>query len=248
MRLKDKVIIVTGASRGIGNAVADKMLSEGASVVVCASNQKNADKAAAVLKEKHKNSAILPIGVDNHSTKEIEKAVKLVKETFGKIDVLVNNAGITGATPFLQMTEEEFSNMMEVNLMGVFRWCKAVVPLMIENKGGSIINTSSMVGTYASKSGCNYGTSKFAVNGLSKSLAKELGQYNIRVNCVAPGVTKTDMVASVPDRLIDALSNMTPLQRVGLPEELAGAYVYLASDEASFVTGSIISVDGGLIN
>ena len=160
--------------------------------------------------------------------------------------MLINNAGISSGTNFLEMTEEEFSNLMEVNLMGVFRWCKAVVPLMKDN-GGSIISTSSMVGTYGTKSGCSYATSKFAVNGLSKSLAKELGKYNIRVNCVAPGVTATDMVEALPDSVVDGLSQMTPLSRVGRPEELAGAYVYLASDESSFVTGSIIAVDGGLV-
>ena len=246
MRLKNKVIIVTGASRGIGYAVADKALSEGGTVIVCASNQNNADKAVLSLKKSHPSSDILGVGVDNHNTKEIEKAIELIDLTFGKIDVLINNAGITASTPFLQMSEEEFSNMMEVNLMGVFRWCKAVVPLMKEN-GGSIINTSSMVGTYGTSSGCHYATSKSAVNGLSKSLAKELGKYNIRVNCVAPGVTKTDMVSSIPDNFLNSLAGMTPLNRVSKPEELAGAYIYLASDESSFVTGTIIHVDGGLI-
>lgn len=246
MRLKDKVIIVTGASRGIGYAVADAILKEGGKIVVCASNQKNADKAVTSLRKAHSNSEILGIGVDNHNTKEIEKAAELVKSTFGKVDVLINNAGIASDTQFLNMTEEEFTNMLEVNLMGVFRWCKTIVPLMKDN-GGSIINTSSMVGTYGSKSGCDYATSKFAVNGLTKSLAKELGPYKIRVNSVAPGVTQTDMVAAIPDKFIDSLAGITPLSRVGKPEEIAGAYIYLASDESSFVTGANLAVDGGLI-
>lgn len=246
MRVKDKVIIVTGASRGIGNAVADALLAEGAKVVVCASNQKNADKAVSSLKEKHKNSEILGIGVDNHQGKEIEKAVGLVYDVFGKVDVLINNAGITSSTPFLEMSEQEFIDIMEVDVTGMFRWCKVVVPIMKDN-GGSIINTSSMVGTLGTKSGCAYAVAKFAVNGLTKSLAKELGSYGIRVNAVAPGVTETDMVAALPEQVIDSLISMTPLGRAAKPEEITGAYVYLASDESSFVTGSIVSVDGGLV-
>ena len=136
---------------------------------------------------------------------------------------------------------------MNVNVNGIFRWCKAVAPIMKDNDGGSIINTSSMVATFGQKSGCSYAASKAAVNGLTKSLAKELGQYGIRVNAVAPGVTKTDMVAAIPDKFIDALAAMTPLGRVGTPKELAGAYVYLASDESTFTNGTIIGVDGGLV-
>ena len=247
MRVKDKVIIVTGASRGIGYAVADKLLSEGAKLVACASNQKNADKAVVALKGSHPNAMILGLGVNNNESKEVEKAVKKVHETFGKIDVLINNAGITTDVSFFDMTEEEFVNVMNVNVTGIFRWCKAVAPIMKDNDGGSIINTSSMVAAFGQKSGCSYAASKAAVNGLTKSLAKELGQYGIRVNAVAPGVTKTDMVAAIPDKFIDALAAMTPLGRVGTPKELAGAYVYLASDESTFTNGTIIGVDGGLV-
>lgn len=247
MRVKDKVIIVTGASRGIGYAVADKLLSEGGKLVVCASNQKNADKAVVALKKSHPNSMILGLGVNNNEGKDIDKAVNKVHETFGKVDVLINNAGITTDTPFFNMTEDEFINVMNVNVIGMFRWCKAVVPIMKDNNGGSIINTSSMVANFGQKSGCVYAVSKAGVNGLTKSLAKELGQYRIRVNAVAPGVTRTDMVNSIPDKFIDALAAMTPLGRVGTPEELAGAYVYLASDESSYTNGTIIGVDGGLI-
>ena len=247
MRVKDKVIIVTGASRGIGYAVSDKLLSEGAKLVACASNQKNADKAVVALKGSHPNAMILGLGVNNNESKEVEKAVKKVHETFGKIDVLINNAGITTDVSFFDMTEEEFVNVMNVNVTGIFRWCKAVAPIMKDNDGGSIINTSSMVATFGQKSGCSYAASKAAVNGLTKSLAKELGQYGIRVNAVAPGVTKTDMVAAIPDKFIDALAAMTPLGRVGTPKELAGAYVYLASDESTFTNGTIIGVDGGLV-
>ena len=165
MRVKDKVIIVTGASRGIGYAVADKLLSEGAKLVACASNQKNADKAVVALKGSHPNAMILGLGVNNNESKEIEKAVKKVHETFGKIDVLINNAGITTDVSFFDMTEEDFVNVMNINVTGIFRWCKAVAPIMKDNDGGSIINTSSMVATFGQRSGCSYAASKAAVNG-----------------------------------------------------------------------------------
>ena len=147
----------------------------------------------------------------------------------------------------IDMTEEEFVNVMNVNVNGIFRWCKAVAPIMKDNDGGSIINTSSMVATFGQKSGCSYAASKAAVNGLTKSLAKELGQYGIRVNAVAPGIIGTDMVAALDQNMIKAMAANIPLGRIGEPEEIANVFLFLASDMASYISGAILSVDGATV-
>ncbi len=173
---------------------------------------------------------------------EVEKAIGTVKEAFGRIDILANNAGISARESLYDYKPEDFEKIMRLNVNAVF-FCTAA-PIMKEQGGGSVINTSSMVSIYGQAAGCGYPASKFAVNGLTKSLARELGKDNIRVNAVAPGVTNTDMVAALPEEMVKRISAGIPLGRPGEPEEVANAVLFLASDLASYVTGEILSVDG----
>ena len=167
-----------------------------------------------------------------------------VKEHFGSVDILVNNAGISAREPLYQYDPKAFERIIDLNVNAVFNGCRAVAPIMKEQGKGAIINTSSMVSLYGQPSGVGYPTSKYAVNGLTKSLARELGPDGIRVNAVAPGVTRTDMVAALPKELVERISAPIPLRRVGEPQEVANAFLFLASDLASYVTGTILSVDG----
>lgn len=175
---------------------------------------------------------------------EVEKAIQEVQESFGQIDILVNNAGISARESIYEYSPEEFDKIMTLNVNAVFHCIRAAVPFMKTQGGGSIINMSSMVSIYGQPAGCGYPASKFAVNGLTKSLARELGKDQIRVNAVAPGVTRTDMVAALPPEMVQRISATIPLGRVGEPEEVANAVLFLASDLASYVTGAILSVDG----
>lgn len=248
MKLKDKVAIITGASRGIGYAVAGAFVREGARVALCGSRPQSAQKAAHKLLAQFPQADLLPLGVDVADSAAIDEMVRQVMGRWGRVDILVNNAGVTSAKQIFDMTDEDFESVLRINLFGPFKCTRAVARIMKEQGGGSIVNTSSMVGTYGGKMQTAYSSSKFGVNGLTKSCAKELGPYNIRVNAVAPGVVGTDMVAhSVSDQMLAGLKAVTPLGRMASPEELAGAYVYLASDDASFTTGTIVHVDGGIV-
>ncbi|MGL4283911.1 SDR family NAD(P)-dependent oxidoreductase [Eubacterium aggregans] len=247
MQLKDKVAIITGASRGIGYAIAQAYIEEGAMVALCGSRITSAEKAAGALKKVYPDADILPIGVDISNTESVDAMVKTTIAHYGKIDILVNNAGVTSTKQIFDMTDDDFESVLRINLVGPFKCIRAVAKKMQET-GGAIINTSSMVGTYGGKMQTAYSSSKFGVNGLTKSCAKELGPYNIRVNAVAPGAVLTDMVAEfVDDATMSAIKGFTPLGRMADPKELAWAYVYLASDQASFTTGTIIHVDGGIV-
>jgi len=249
MKLENKVAIITGSSRGIGYEIAKLYLKEGAKVMICGSKDESAFKAVSMLKEELNitDDFISGIGVNLKDNSSVERVVEETIKKFGKLDILVNNAGITSRESLTDADDEVFYNMFEINFYGPMRLIRASVPYMKEN-GGSIINTSSMVGIYGSPNQAAYTSSKFAINGLTKACAKELGQFNIRVNAVAPGVVGTDMVAgNVTEEMKQGLIRMTPLKRMAGPEDLAGAYLYLASDEASFTTGAIIQVDGGLI-
>ncbi|MDE5995887.1 MAG: SDR family oxidoreductase [Eubacterium sp.] len=175
---------------------------------------------------------------------EIVKTVDEIIAKHGKIDILVNNAGISANKKIEDTTAEEFDNIMNLNVKAIFNAVKAVVPNMKENGGGVILNTSSMVSIYGQPSGVGYPASKFAVNGLTKSLARELAPFQIRVNAVAPGVTKTDMVAALPEAMIQPLIKTIPLGRIGEPRDVANAFLFLASDLASYITGDVLSVDG----
>ena len=242
--LKDKVAIVTGGTRGIGYSIVKKFLDNGAKVALFGSRQETVDKALASLKADNADYPVIGLCPDLKSIDEVAKAIEAVKAEFGRIDILANNAGISARDSFYEYSPEAFENIMDINVKAVFNCTRAVAPIMKAQGGGSIINTSSMVSIYGQAAGVGYPTSKFAVNGLTKSLARELGKDNIRVNAVAPGVTRTDMVAALPPEMVARISAGIPLGRVGEPEEVADCFVFLASDMASYVTGEILSVDG----
>lgn len=248
MRLLDKVAVITGASRGIGFAIAEAFIKEGASIALCGSRLSSAEHAAELLHINYPDACILPLGLDLSDSESINELVSSVIEHWGTIDILVNNAGVTSSKSIFDMSDEDFDSVIGINLSGPFRVTREVAKVMRDHGGGSIVNTSSMVGSYGGKMQTAYSSSKFGINGLTKSCAKELGPYGIRVNAVAPGVVMTDMVSqSVDERMMAAMQSITPLGRAADPADLAGAYVYLASDEASFTTGTIIHVDGGII-
>lgn len=244
MLLEGKIAIVTGGTRGIGYEIVRKYLANGAKVVLFGSRQETVDKALAKLKEENADweaEGMCPCLTD---AAEVEKAVIAVKERFGRLDILVNNAGISQSTPIYDYTPEEFDKAIDLNVKALFYAILPAVKIMKEQGGGCILNTSSMVSMGGQPSGVGYPTSKYAVNGLTVSLARELGKDNIRVNAVAPGVTRTDMVAALPKEMVDRISAKIPLGRPGEPEDVANAFLYLASDMASYVTGEILSVDG----
>lgn len=244
--LKNKVAIVTGGTRGIGYAVVEKFLQNGATVVLFGSRQETVTKAVASLKEKNENwevSGAWPTLTDADAmTAEMSK----IKDKYGRIDILVNNAGISDSASIEKYTAEHFSKIMNLNVNAVMNGILPVIEIMKQQGGGCILNTSSMVSICGQPSGVAYPTSKCAVNGLTWSLARELGPFHIRVNAVAPGITRTDMVAALPKEMIQPLINRIPLRRIGETEDVANAFLFLASDMASYVTGEILSVDGAM--
>lgn len=244
MRLKDKVAVITGGSRGIGYATADAFLREGAKVIIAASSQESADKAVAKLKEKYPQSIVAGISPDLSNYNSVKESFCKATKQYGCIDILVNNAGVSESTPFTEYTEEAFDKVMDLNVKGVFNATKAASQCMVARGKGVILSTSSMVSIYGQPSGIAYPASKFAVNGLTVSLARELGPKGIRVNAVAPGITETDMMKAVPKEIIEPMIAQIPLRRLGQPEDIANAFVFLASEEASYITGVVLSVDG----
>ena len=244
MRLKDKVAIITGGSRGIGFATADRFLEEGAKVILCASTQENADRAVGELREKYPDSVIMGICPNLAELDAVRKAYDEAEDKIGNADILVNNAGISDSTPFLEYTDEIYDKVMDLNVKGIFNSTRAAAERMAERGSGVILNTSSMVSISGQPSGFAYPASKYAVNGMTLSLARELGPKGIRVNAVAPGITYTDMMKAVPKEVIDPLIARIPLRRLGQPVDIANAFVFLASDEASYISGVVLSVDG----
>lgn len=240
--LKGKTAIVTGGTRGIGFAIAKMFLDNGANVAVAGSRQETVDKALEKLSTY--GDRVMGICPDLCQVNEVAEAFNSVLKKFGSVDVLVNNAGMSSRTSLYDYSIEEFKQVMDLNVTAVFVCSQAAARIMKNQGKGSIINTSSMVGEYGQAAGCAYPASKFAVNGLTKSLARELAKDNIRVNGVAPGVTRTDMVAALPKEMVDRISATIPLGRVGEPEEVAAACLFLASDLASYVTGTTVKVDG----
>lgn len=244
MRLQNKVAIVTGGSRGIGFATVEAFLKEGAAVILTASSPATAGKAVAALRAKYPQSRIEGISPDLSSLESVQKAFREVVDRYGRLDILVNNAGVSESTPLLNYTEETYDKVMDLNVKGVFNATRAAVEYMEAQGNGVILNTSSMVSIYGQTSGFAYPASKFAVNGMTLSLARELGPKGIRVNAVAPGITETDMMKAVPKEVIDPLIKQIPLRRLGQPEDIANAFVFLASEEASYITGVVLRVDG----
>ncbi|MBE6922689.1 MAG: 3-oxoacyl-ACP reductase FabG [Ruminococcaceae bacterium] len=244
MRLLNKVAVITGGSRGIGYATAEKFLKEGALVAITASSQANADKAADKLRAAFPNARVMGICPNLADLDSVRESFTAVKEAFGSLDILVNNAGLSERTPLLNYTEEIFDKVMDLNVKGLFNATRIAAEFMAEKGQGVILNTSSMVSIYGQPSGVAYPTSKFAVNGMTVSLARELGPKGIRVNAVAPGITETDMMKAVPKSIIEPMIAQVPLRRLGQPEDIANAFAFLASDEASYITGVVLSVDG----
>ncbi len=243
-RLEGKVAIITGAGRGIGRATALLFASEGAKVVVADIDQEAAKKVADEIAAS--KGEALPTKVDVSSPEDAEKMAKAAVDAFGGIDVLVNNAGIIRDKTLLKMSHEEFNRVIEVNLKGVFNCTKAVVPHMLEKGSGVILNASSVVALYGNFGQTNYVASKCAVIGMTKVWARELGPKGIRVNAVAPGFITTDMTESIPEEVKNAIVSRIPLGRMGSPEDVAFVYLFLASDEARYINGAVISVDGGM--
>lgn len=242
--LEGKVAVITGGTRGIGFAIVKKFLENGAKVALCGSRQESADAAVAKLKEENPAWEVMGIAPVLTDPVSVAEAFAKVKETWGSLDIVGNNAGVSARDSIYDYDPEAFRKTIDLNVNAVFYCCQAAARIMKEQGGGVIINTSSMVSIYGQPAGCAYPASKFAVNGLTKSLGRELAPDGIRVNAVAPGITRTDMVASLPEEMIKPLIATIPLGRMTEPVDIANAYLYLASDLASDVTGVVLSVDG----
>jgi 3-oxoacyl-[acyl-carrier protein] reductase len=242
MRLENKVALITGAGRGIGRATALRFAAEGASVVVADIDLEVVEAVTAEIE-----GAALAVQVDVTDRASVQAMVEAAVARFGRIDILVNNAGITRDAQLVKMSAEAFDQVVDVNLKGVFHCTQAVAPRMIEQGSGVILNASSVVATYGNFGQSNYVATKAGVVGLTKVWARELGRKGIRVNAVAPGFIRTRMTEGIPDKVMDKLTERVPLHRLGDPEEIANAYLWLASDEASYVTGHTLAVDGGAV-
>ena len=246
--LEGKTAIITGGTRGIGFGIAKKFLENGANVAVCGSRQSSVDKALAEFAELGYTDTVMGIVPDLSDPASIETEFAKVVERFGRLDILGNNAGMSSRTPMADYTAEEFRKVMELNVDAVFFCSQAAVKIFrAQGSGGSIVNTSSMVGRYGQPSGVAYPTSKFAVNGLTLSLARELARDGIRVNAVAPGAIDTDMLSCFTAEDKAAMAENSALGRIGRPEDISRVVAFLASEAASFVTGQVLGADGGLI-
>jgi len=244
-RLENKVAVITGGAQGIGKAAVKKFALEGATVSIWDVND---DKANATITElKSISDKIEFQKVNVTSLESVTQAANNLAAKYKKIDILINNAGITRDASFLKMTEDQWKQVIDVNLTGVFNCTKAVAPIMVENKYGKIVNTSSVVGLYGNFGQTNYVATKSGIIGMTKVWARELGRKGINVNAVAPGFIATEMVGTVPEKVIEMLKEKTPLGKLGDPEDIANAYLFLVSDEAKYITGTVLSVDGGLV-
>ena len=240
--LEGKVAIVTGGTRGIGLEIVKVFKENKAEVILFGSKKETVDNAINELKKE--NIEVEGYYPNLNDIDDIQNCIDTIIKKYKKIDILINNAGVSANKKIEETTAEEFSSIMDLNVKAIFNMTKVVVPYMKENKDGVILNTSSMVSIYGQPSGVGYPASKSAVNGLTKSLARELAPFNIRVNAVAPGITNTDMVAKLPKEMIEPLIKTIPLGRIGEPRDIANAFLFLASTLASYITGVILSVDG----
>ncbi len=242
--LQNKVAVVTGGTRGIGLATVRVFLEQGAKVALLGSRQESVDKTLAQLREQNPDWPLLGFWPALTDEQAVQQTLEKVVEQWGRLDILVNNAGISQSTQLYDYTMADFEKIIDLNVNAVFCCSKAAASIMRQQHSGVILNTSSMVSFYGQPAGVGYPASKFAVNGLTKSLARELGKDGIRVNAVAPGVIATDMVAALPPAMVEKLAATIPLGRVGQPTDIANAFLFLASDLASYVTGAVLSVDG----
>ncbi len=251
MRMQNRVVLITGGAAGIGKATAEKFVSEGATVIIADVNEAAGMATAAALGH---GAAFNKVNVTDRAA--VQAWVDGLVERYGRIDVLVNNAGIVRDNQLVrfkdgelvkQMPEADFDLVIAINLKGVFNCTQAVAPVMIKQGGGVILSASSVVGLDGNFGQTNYVATKAGVIGMTKVWARELGKYGIRVNAVAPGFTATEILSSMPEKIIDGMIGRTPLGRMGQPEDIANAYLFLASDEASFISGAVLRVDGGLV-
>lgn len=244
MRLEDKVAIITGAGRGIGQATAVKFAQEGAKVVVCDLSPEWIEETVRLCKETGGDA--FGCVADVRDTGSLASMVEITLAKWGRIDCLVNNAGIVMDAQLKNMTEDQFDDVIEINLKGVYNCTKAVVNAMLAQQSGVILNSSSIVGLYGNFGQTNYAASKFGVIGMVKTWARELGGKGIRANAVCPGFIATSILGSIPERVLHALEEKVPMGRLGKPEEIANTFAFLASDEASYINGAVIEVSGGL--
>lgn len=254
MELQDRIAIVTGGAAGIGRATAEKFAAQGAKVAIWDLQQEAGESLVAELTSN--GHTALFNGVNVTDAESVDAGVKHILEAWGRIDILVNNAGITrdgqlvkykdGAVQKM-MTDEMFQQVVDVNLKGVFTCARAVIPTMIEQKYGRILNAASVVALYGNFGQTNYVATKAGVIGMSKVWARELGKHGITVNVVAPGFIRTDMLNSVPEKVLDKMIAQTPVGRLGLPQDIANAYAFLANENAAFINGTVLSVDGGMV-
>jgi 3-oxoacyl-[acyl-carrier protein] reductase len=245
MRLKDKVAIVTGASDGIGEAIAKAYAAQGAKVVCCARTAAKVEKVVNDIIAAGGEALAVPTDVSKKA--DVDNLFKVAVDKYGKIDILANNAGITADGRLLKMTEEQWDNVININLKGVFLCGQKAAAVMVEQGSGVIINTSSVVGLYGNFGQTNYAAAKWGVIGMTKTWAKELSPKGVRSCAVAPGFIGTPMVAKMPEKVLDGIKSKVPLGRLGTPEDIANAFVFLGSDDAAYVTGAVLSVDGGVV-
>jgi 3-oxoacyl-[acyl-carrier protein] reductase len=239
-----KVVVITGGASGIGKAAAELFAAKGYAVAIWDINEIGGRALEKKLKEAGKNARFWKVNTARFS--EVHQVAIETHQHFGSIYGLINNAGITRDASLLKMTEEQWQQVVDVNLTGVFNCTKAVVPYMIQNQVGRIVNTSSVVGVYGNYGQSNYSATKAGLIGLTKTWAKEFGKYNVTVNAVAPGFIATDMIETVPQKVIELMKSKTPLGITGEPDDVANAYLFLLSEQAKFITGSVLNVDGGL--
>jgi 3-oxoacyl-[acyl-carrier protein] reductase len=241
-RLQGKVAIITGAARGIGRATARRLAAEGATVALA---DRDAGEAAAAAREL--GGPAFAVAVDVADAASTARAVAAVLERAGRIDALVNNAGIVRDATLTKTADAAWEAVIAVNLTGTFNMTRAVAPHLVERGAGAIVNAASIVGVYGNFGQSNYVASKAGVIGLTRVWARELGRKGVRVNCVAPGFIATDMTAGMPPQVLDGMRARTPIGRLGTPEDVAAAYAFLVSDDAAFVNGQVLGVDGGLV-
>ncbi|MDY5129744.1 3-oxoacyl-ACP reductase family protein [Actinotignum urinale] len=244
MLLKNKIALVTGGTRGIGRAIVEKFLENGATLIITGSRQETVEPCVAELKQKFPNSQVTGFWPILNDLESVQKMMSEIIATYKRLDIIVNNAGVSADQAFASYTQEMFDEVMALNVTGTFNICRAAYDYIKDQDSTVIINLSSMVSRDAATAGVAYPTSKFAVDGLTLSLARELAPLGIRVNAVAPGITNTDMVKALPDQVIQPLIETIPLRRIGEPEDIANACLFLASDMASYVTGQVLRVDG----
>lgn len=245
MLCEDKVAVITGGASGIGRETAKTFADRGAKVAICDVSVEEGNQVVDQIEQNGGQAEF--VAADVRQQDQVKSAVETIEDRWSTIDVLINNAGITKDSKVLDMTEEQWDQVIDINLKGVFNFTQAVAPSMVEQGAGSIVNSSSVVAMYGNYGQTNYVASKAGVIGMTKVWARELGPKGITVNAVAPGFISTEMTQSVPDKVIDQIEGRTPLGRLGEPSEVARAYLFLASDAASFVNGTVLTVDGGLV-